>query len=109
MITISEKAAEAALQAMKDEGKDPATAVLRVGVQGGGCSGLNYKLQFDSEPRAGDELFTQGPLRVAIDPKSMVFIYGMVLEWSGGLNGKGFVFNNPNATGTCGCGQSFKV
>jgi iron-sulfur cluster assembly protein len=109
MITISDKAAEAALQAMKDEGKDPSTAVLRVGVQGGGCSGLNYKLQFDPQPRDGDEIFTHGPLRVAIDPKSMVFIYGMTLEFSGGLNGKGFVFNNPNATGTCGCGQSFKV
>jgi iron-sulfur cluster assembly protein len=109
MIVVTDKAAAAALAALREEGADPSQRFLRVAIQGGGCSGLNYKLNFDSQPREGDEVLTLGELRVAVDPKSLLFLEGMTLDYSAGLNGKGFVFNNPNATGTCGCGQSFKV
>ena len=109
MIQITDRAQEAITAAMRDENVDPAQGFLRVGVQGGGCSGLSYKLEFDSSLQEGDEVFSAGEARVVVDPKSMLFLHGMTLDFTSGLSGKGFVFENPNASGTCGCGQSFKV
>ena len=83
---------------------------IRAGVQGGGCSGLTYKIDLENEPQEGDRVF-DGPMgmKLYVDKKSFLFLVGTVLDWSGGLNGKGFQFANPNATATCGCGESFAV
>lgn len=109
MIHITDAAREAILEALAAESKSPDAAYLRVGVQGGGCSGMSYKLHFDEKLNEGDEVFASGEARIAVDPKSMLFLHGLTLHHTKGLNGKGFEFQNPNATGTCGCGQSFKV
>ncbi|MBI4338960.1 MAG: iron-sulfur cluster insertion protein ErpA [Chloroflexi bacterium] len=82
---------------------------LRVGVKGGGCSGLTYDLSIDSEPRPNDKIIEQHGVTIMIDKKSYIFLAGTTLDYSGGLNGKGFVFQNPNAKTTCGCGTSFSV
>ena len=82
---------------------------LRVGVKGGGCSGLTYILDLVDEPLEGDKVLQEHGMKLFVDRKSYVFLAGTVLEYSGGLNGKGFVFNNPNAKTTCGCGTSFGV
>lgn len=81
---------------------------IRVGVRGGGCSGLTYNLDLEKEEQEGDRVFN-GPfdIKLYVDKKSYLFLVGTVLNWSGGLNGKGFEFSNPNATATCGCGESF--
>jgi iron-sulfur cluster assembly protein len=79
---------------------------VRVGVTGGGCSGLSYVLDFEKEPRLGDRVFGENP-KIFVDRKSLVFLDGTTLDFEGGLNGKGFVFQNPNAKGSCGCGSSF--
>jgi len=81
---------------------------VRVGVTGGGCSGLSYVLDFEKEPRLGDSVFGDSP-RIFVDRKSLVFLRGTTLDFEGGLNGKGFVFKNPNAKAACGCGSSFSV
>jgi iron-sulfur cluster assembly protein len=109
MINITERAAKAIVDVLEQEQRDPQSTFLRVGVQGGGCSGLSYKLEFDASLREGDEVFREGGARIVVDAKSMLFLHGLTLDHTSGLNGKGFVFENPNATGTCGCGQSFKV
>ena len=108
MITISEKAAKR-IQNLKDEEEKPSDAALRVEVKKGGCSGLSYKLNFDSTIHPTDQIFEQHGQKVVIDNNSFLFIAGMTLDYSGGLNGKGFTFTNPNATKTCGCGTSFNV
>ncbi|MNK07487.1 Iron-sulfur cluster insertion protein ErpA [compost metagenome] len=108
MINISPEAAQKIANLKKDEGKDD-SAVLRVEVKKGGCSGLSYKMDFDASPRDGDKVFESNGQKIAIDPGSLLYILGMTLEYSGGLNGKGFVFNNPNASKNCGCGSSFNV
>lgn len=108
MISVSEKAVEHIKQIMK-EGDVPADHGLRIGVKGGGCSGLSYVLKFDSETQDGDEIIEVGGVRLLVDPKSLVFLAGTTLDFSDGLNGKGFTFNNPNATKTCGCGESFSA
>lgn len=108
MIQISSEAATKLAALKKEEGKEDA-AFLRVEVKKGGCSGLSYKMNFDSEVRNGDKLFESHGQKIAVDPTSMMYILGMTLEYSGGLNGKGFVFNNPNASKQCGCGSSFNV
>ena len=82
---------------------------LRVAVKGGGCSGMTYMLDIVDEPKEGDKVIEDNGLKLFVDKKSYVFLAGTVLEYSGGLNGKGFVFNNPNAKTTCGCGTSFSV
>ena len=87
----------------------PASHGLRVSVKGGGCSGLSYVLGFDETPKEKDVVLETEGLRVYIDPKGMFYISGTVLDFSDGLNGKGFVFNNPKASRTCGCGSSFGV
>lgn len=108
MIQISEDAANKIAVLKKEDNKDD-QAFLRVEVKKGGCSGLSYKMHFENEPREGDKVFESHGQKVAVDPQSMLYILGMTLEYSGGLNGKGFVFNNPNASKNCGCGSSFNV
>lgn len=88
--------------------KEPSPDGLRLGVQGGGCSGFSYILKFDQR-KDKDHQQVHGPLTVLIDPKSAIYIKGITLDYQGGLEGKGFVFQNPNATSTCGCGESFSI
>lgn len=83
--------------------------MLRVSVAGGGCSGLSYKLDFVPDATERDKIFEQDGVKVAVDPKSFLYLSGMELDYSGGLNGKGFTFNNPNAKKSCGCGNSFSA
>jgi iron-sulfur cluster assembly protein len=109
MINISDDARDAILEALNAEGRDVANSYLRVGVKGGGCSGLSYALDFTDQLQDGDEVFASGDARILVDNKSMLFLHGLTLHHTSGLNGKGFEFQNPNAAGTCGCGQSFKV
>lgn len=108
MIQITEAAAQK-IKALKSEENRPLDHFLRVEVKKGGCSGLSYKMNFDHELRAGDKAFESHGEKVVVDSQSFMYIVGMTLEYSGGLNGKGFVFNNPNATKNCGCGSSFNV
>ena len=108
MITVSENAKQRALTLIKEDNK-PTDTFIRVGVEGGGCSGLSYKLEFDNVMREGDQVFEDKGIKVVIDRKSFLYLAGTELDYSGGLNGKGFVFNNPNASRTCGCGESFSV
>jgi iron-sulfur cluster assembly protein len=109
-IYVSDKAKERILELMAEAGKanDPSYFV-RVGVVGGGCSGLSYKLDFDSELKPSDQVFENNGVKVVTDLKSFLYLVNTVLEFSDGLNGKGFYFNNPNASRTCGCGESFAV
>ena len=107
-ITLTEKAA-AQVARVKQENNIPAEHGLRLGVKGGGCSGLSYVLGFDEKPNEKDKVFTVQGVTVFIDPNSLFYLGGTVLDFSDGLNGKGFVFNNPQATKTCGCGSSFGV
>ncbi len=108
MIIISESAVTR-LKNLKQEEGQPESAALRVEVKKGGCSGLSYKMNFDNEKRDGDQIFESNGEKIVVDGQSLLYLIGMTLEYSGGLNGKGFVFNNPNATKNCGCGSSFNV
>jgi iron-sulfur cluster assembly protein len=108
MITVSENAKNHALELMRAENK-PEGTFIRVGVEGGGCSGLSYKLEFDHVEKEGDQVFVDKGIKIAVDKKSFLYLVGTELDYSGGLNGKGFVFINPNASRTCGCGESFSV
>ncbi|MCE3227199.1 MAG: iron-sulfur cluster assembly accessory protein [Bacteroidetes bacterium] len=108
MITVSENAKNHAIELMKADGT-PEGAFIRVGVEGGGCSGLSYKLEFDNVMKEGDQQFEDKGIKIVVDRKSFLYLVGTELEYTGGLNGKGFVFNNPNASRTCGCGESFSV
>jgi iron-sulfur cluster assembly protein len=94
---------------MQEEGFDPINDYVRVGVKSGGCSGLSYDLNFDKKQRDEDRLFEDNNVKIVVDKKSLLYLLGTTLEYSGGLNGKGFVFNNPNANRTCGCGESFSL
>lgn len=107
MIKVDESAKRQAIRLMEDEGKEG--FFIRVGVDGGGCSGLMYKLTFDNEMKEGDHAFEDNGVKVVVDKRSYLYLVGTTLEYSGGLNGKGFVFNNPNAGRTCGCGESFSL
>ena len=106
-INISADAAEYVSQFAAQAGKPGQN--LRVGVKGGGCSGLTYVLDLVDEPGENDKVIEEHGIQLYIDKKSYIFLAGTTLEYSGGLNGKGFVFNNPNAKTTCGCGTSFSV
>lgn len=108
MITVSEEAKQHAIELIKAENR-PANSFIRVGVEGGGCSGLSYKLEFDNIAQEGDQVFEDKGIKIVCDRKSFLYLVGTELQYSGGLNGKGFVFNNPNAARTCGCGESFSV
>ncbi len=109
MVKISESAKAKLAQLMAEEGFDVAVDYVRVGVKSGGCSGLSYELKFDHQLGENDKLFEENSVKIAIDKKSFLYLVGTTLEYSGGLNGKGFVFNNPNANRTCGCGDSFSL
>ena len=105
MINLTEKAIAKIKDLMALQHLD--TGGLRVAVVGGGCSGLSYKLDFDTQARPHDKVQEVEGVRVFIDPKSFLYLNGMTLDFSDGLNGRGFVFSNPNALSTCGCGSSF--
>jgi iron-sulfur cluster assembly protein len=109
-IYISDKAKAKVLQLMKDAGidNDP-SYFLRVGVVGGGCSGLSYKMDFDNQSNPTDQVFEDNGIKIATDLKSFLYLVNTTLDFSDGLNGKGFYFSNPNASRTCGCGESFAV
>ena len=108
MITVTDRAKEKALELMEKEHKET-EAFIRVGVEGGGCSGLTYKLEFDTVQRPEDKVFEDKGIKIVTDLKSFLYLVHTELEFSDGLNGKGFYFNNPNASRSCGCGESFAV
>lgn len=109
-IIVSDKAKGKVQQLLAEAGRenDP-SYFLRVSVVGGGCSGLSYKLDFDNEHKPTDQIFESNGVKVVTDLKSLLYLVNTTLEFSEGLNGKGFYFNNPNASRTCGCGESFAV
>lgn len=109
MITISETAKKHIFDIMKEEDLPTDKFNLRVGVKGGGCSGLSYVMDFDDEITEMDEIVDLGDLKVVIDKKSVLYLFGTELQYSSGLNGKGFQWVNPNASRTCGCGESFAL
>jgi iron-sulfur cluster assembly protein len=109
LITITDSAVAAIREAFADENTTTDASYLRVGVRGGGCSGLAYDLSVETEKREGDLEIEKDGVRLLVDVKSQLFLTGTTLDYTKGLNGKGFVFVNPNATGTCGCGESFSV
>src|SRR5690606_10069735 len=109
MIKVSETAKQRVIVLMAEGGFDANKDFVRVGVKSGGCSGLSYELNFDNKMGEIDKLCEDNDVRIGVDNKSFLCIVGTVLEYSGGLNGKGFVFNNPNAQRTCGCGESFSL
>jgi len=106
-ITITEKALEHIRGTMQKEGMSAEQGGLRLGVQGGGCSGLSYNVRFDTQPRERDRIFQFGEVRVYVDPKSFIYLNGMTVDWEETLMQRGFVFQNPNAKKSCGCGSSF--
>lgn len=107
MIKVSDNAKKQALRLMEDEGQ--VGYFIRVGVKGGGCSGLMYELDFDNQINETDKEIEDNGIKVVVDKKSYLYLIGTELDYSGGLNGKGFVFSNPNADRTCGCGESFSL
>ena len=109
MIKVSDTARKKIIDLMSEDGFDAAHDYVRVGVKSGGCSGLSYELKFDKEIGENDKVFEDNDIKVAVEKKSFLYLAGTILEFSGGLNGKGFVFNNPNANRTCGCGESFSL
>jgi len=109
-IYVSEKAKDRIMKLMADAGHaDDPGYFLRVNVVGGGCSGLSYKMDFDNIQKPTDQVFESNGIKVVTDLKSLLYLVNTTLEFSDGLNGKGFYFNNPNASRTCGCGESFAV
>jgi len=109
MIKVSETAKKKVIELMQDDGYNPTEDYVRVGVKSGGCSGLSYELKFDKENKEGDKVFVDNDVKIIVDKKSFLYLVGTTLEYSGGLNGTGFVFKNPNANRTCGCGESFSL
>ena len=109
MIKVTSDARLKVSQLMQEEGYNPDVDYIRVGVKSGGCSGLSYDLTFDNLQSDQDRLFEDNQVRILVDKKSLLYLLGTTLEYSGGLNGKGFIFNNPNAQRTCGCGESFSL
>jgi len=109
MIQVSETAKSKLIDLMKEEGCSVDNGYLRVGVTSGGCSGLSYELKIDQTINDNDKMFEDRGIKILVEKKSFLYLIGTTLEYSGGLNGKGFYFNNPNASRTCGCGESFAV
>lgn len=107
MIQLTENAVKQIKRFREDENMPEGG--LRIAVVGGGCSGLSYKLEFQKEPSEKDKVFEQSGVKIFIDPKSFLYVKGLTLDYSGGLNGTGFTFSNPNASKSCGCGTSFSV
>ena len=108
-IYISDKAKEKVISLMQDAGINDPSYFLRVGVVGGGCSGLSYKMDFDNEQKPMDQVFETNGIKIVTDLKSFLYLVNTTLDFSDGLNGKGFYFSNPNASRTCACGESFAV
>jgi iron-sulfur cluster assembly protein len=108
-ILITEKALAKVRSAMAKEGISPELGGLRLGVQGGGCSGLSYNIRFDTQPRERDRIFQFSDVRVFVDPKSFIYLHGMTLDYQETLMQQGFVFVNPQASKSCGCGTSFSA
>ena len=109
MILVTDKAKSEISTLLNAEGKSPEHNNIRVSVKGGGCSGLMYDLSFDPEVSDSDEVFEDKGVKILVDKKSLLYLLGTTLDFSDGLNGKGFQFVNPNASRTCGCGESFSV
>ncbi len=107
LVSVTEKALQQ-IRVIQSQERPVAENGLRLAVTGGGCSGLSYKIEF-SAPKERDNVLTFGDVRIFIDPKSSIYLKGITLDFQDGLNGKGFVFENPNAKNTCGCGESFSV
>jgi iron-sulfur cluster assembly protein len=107
-IKITDKAVKQ-IKSIMTENSVPENCGLRVGVKGGGCSGLTYTLGFDAETREGDTIIEKDGIKLFVDGKSLFYLMGTELDFTDGLNGRGFIFNNPNAAKTCGCGESFSV
>jgi len=108
-ILVTDKALAKVLSAMAKESISPEQGGLRLGVQGGGCSGLSYNVRFDTQPRERDRIFQFSDIRVFVDPKSFIYLNGMTLDYQETLMQQGFVFVNPQATKSCGCGTSFSA
>lgn len=108
-IKVTDNARKRIQHLLIEEGLDSSTHFLRVGVKGGGCSGLSYVLDFDDTLNEGDNVSEDNDIKVVVDKKSLLYLFGTELNYSDGLNGKGFEFINPNATRTCGCGESFSL
>src|SRR5271167_1771044 len=106
-VQVTERALKRIRIAMAKEGVSPAEGGLRLGITGGGCSGLSYNIRFDSQPRERDRIYQFGDVRVFVDPKSFIYLHGMILDYQETLMQQGFVFVNPQATKSCGCGTSF--
>tara|TARA_B100000959_G_C14560880_1_gene451659 strand:- start:17 stop:346 length:330 start_codon:yes stop_codon:yes gene_type:complete len=109
MIKVTEQAKTEVQKLMEADGYNSLSDYIRVGVKSGGCSGLSYDLTFDKIASPNDKVFQDNGVKIIVDNKSFLYLIGTTLEYSGGLNGKGFVFNNPNANRTCGCGESFSL
>ena len=109
MIKISDIAKNKVVELMTNDGYNPNEDFIRVGVKSGGCSGLSYDLNFDKNKNDDDKVFEDNNIKIVVDKKSFLYLVGTTLEYSGGLNGSGFVFSNPNASRTCGCGESFSL
>lgn len=107
MISLTDKAIRQIQNIMHQE--NLSGQFLRIGVKGGGCSGMTYTMSFDSQVKDSDQLLEQGQVKLIVDSKSMVYLIGTTIDFTDGLNGSGFVFQNPNATRSCGCGSSFAV
>lgn len=108
MITLTEKAVSEVKRLIEAQNL-PQEAGLRVGVRGGGCSGLSYSLNFDTQQKESDRVFDSNGIKIMVDSKSFLYLAGTILDYTDGLNGSGFTFNNPNATQSCGCGSSFSA
>ena len=109
MIKISDIAKNKVIELMTNDGYNPNEDFIRVGVKSGGCSGLSYDLNFDKSKSDDDKVFEDNNIKIVVDKKSFLYLVGTTLEYSGGFNGSGFIFSNPNASRTCGCGESFSL
>jgi iron-sulfur cluster assembly protein len=109
MVTLTDRALDKLVSLMIEDGVSPETHNLRVGVVGGGCSGLSYTMKFDDKVETSDTLVDLESIKVCINKLSLLYLAGTELDYQDGLNGKGFEWRNPNATRTCGCGESFGI
>lgn len=109
MLFISDTAKSKVLELMDQSGINPSSHFVRVSVTSGGCSGLSYNMDFDDQSQPNDQAFEDKGIKIVTDLKSFLYLFDTTLDFSGGLDGKGFHFNNPNAARTCGCGESFAV
>ena len=108
-IQVTERAVKKIRAAMAKEGISPEEGGLRLGVMGGGCSGLSYSIKFDTRPRERDRIYEFDGVRIFVDPKSFIYLHGMILDWEESLIKQGFNFINPNSSKSCGCGSSFSA